>query len=400
MKLSTLFLLIGLMPLLVFLPGFRGRAEEAADADTATVVGGNTAFALELYARLRAEEGNLFLSPFSVSTALAMTWAGARGETEAQMARVLHFDLPQERLHRAFASLAELWQGDTPFELSVANALWGQQGSDFLDSFRAVTAEHYGAGFREVDFERAIEQAVKTINTWVADNTDQKIEELFRPGDLQPNTVLALTNAIYFKGTWVNRFDPDRTRDGRFRISSDESIEVPMMNRAGNYAYASTEDLALLAMPYEGDRLSMVILLPRTADGLAGVEESLTPENLEEWLGRLREKQIFLSLPRFKFGTRYDLTKTLPAMGMTDAFNRRADFSGMNGEGGLFISRVVHQAEIEVNEEGTEAAAATGVGIGKTSMPPMFTVDHPFLFLIRDTQTGSILFIGRVVNPA
>jgi serpin B len=329
-----------------------------------------------------------------------MTYAGARGETEAQMARVMHFGLPQGRLHPGFAALSELWRGDKPFDLSVANSLWGQEGFGFLEDFIALTAEHYGAGFREVDFERATEQARQVINAWVADNTAEKIKNLFQQGDLQPTTVLVLANAIYFKGTWVNQFDRSRTHDRPFRITPRDEVLVPTMNQTGRFALAFVDDLQLLEMPYEGDRLSMVILLPRAIDGLDGVEESLTRENLDRWLGRLDRTKVMVSLPRFKFGTRFDLTDTLPEMGMTDAFTRRADFTGMKAEGGLFLSKVVHQAEVEVNEEGTEAAAATGVGVGKLSMPPSFTADHPFLFLIRDTGTGSILFLGRVTNPA
>jgi len=371
--------------------------------DRNTVVSGNTEFALDLYARLCTEEGNLFISPYSISTALAMTYAGARGDTAAQMADVLHFSLDQERLHPACAALASSVKaaGDgQSCTLHLANALWGQQSYGFLDEFIELNRKHYGAGFREVDFVKAPEQARQTINAWVSEQTQQIIEELLQKGDLDSADVLVLTNAIYFKGDWASRFDRKLTRETPFQISKTEQAVVPMMRQSRKFPFGVTDKLSVLELPYIGDRLSMVILLPNQIDGLAAIEASLNKANLERWLGQLRPQTVRIALPRFKLDFRTDLAKTLQAMGMTDAFGgAKADFSGMTGRRDLFIGMVIHQAQVEVNEEGTEAAAATAVKMKRTSVPAAFVADHPFLFLIRDKQTGSILFMGRVVNP-
>jgi len=374
------------------------------EEDDEALVAGNSQFALDLYARLRTEDGNLFLSPYSVSTALAMTYAGARGETERQMADVLHFTLGQEQLHPAFAVLESLVKaaGDgSGCTIHVANSLWGQQGYGFLEEFLALNRKHYGAAFSEVDFERATEQARQTINAWVAQQTQQIIKELLQKGQLDPADVLVLTNAIYFKGDWASKFDLKQTRDAPFRISKTDQVVVPMMQQFGQFAFAATDELDLLELPYAGDRLSMVLLLPKKVDRLAALEQSLSTENLDQWLGRLRQQPVHVTLPRFTLGSRFDLTRTLVAMGMPDAFSSsKADFSGMTGRRDLFIGLVIHEAKVKVNEEGTEAAAATAVVMTlKGSRPPAFVADHPFLFLIRDKQTGSILFMGRVANP-
>jgi serpin B len=367
-----------------------------------TVVEGNTGFALDLYARLREDSGNLFLSPYSISTALAMTYAGARGETATQMTDVLHFPLERERLHSAFSALESSVKaagGKPGCSLHVANTLWGQQGYGFLGDFLALTKRHYGAALREVDFQRATEQARQTINAWVEDQTEHKITDLLQRNDLDSITTLVLTNAIYFKGNWASQFDRKRTLDAPFRLNSTETVAVPMMRQSGNFAFAGGDEVDLVELPYQGDRLSMVLLLPKESGGLANLEESLTRDNLARWLGRLREQPVQVSVPRFNLETRFKLSKVLQAMGMTDAFRPgQADFSGMTGRRELFIDEVIHQAQVEVNEEGTEAAAATAVVMRKGAITT-FVADHPFLFLIRDKQSGSILFLGRVVNP-
>ena len=372
--------------------------------DQAALVAGNTEFALDLYAQLRANDGNLILSPYSISTALGMTYAGARTETARQMADVLHFPSGQERLHPAFAALESCVNGASEgadCTLHVANALWGQQGCGFLDGFLALNQQHYGARFREVDFVQATEQARQTINGWVAEQTQNIIQELLLKGDLDPADVLVLTNAIYFKGTWARQFDPQDTKEAPFWIEIEENFVVPMMNQTGRFAFASHDEVDVLEMPYAGDRLSMVLLLPKKVDGLAVVEQSLTKKNLDRWLGGWRhDKLMRVSLPRFELSFRTDLVRTLQTLGMTDAFRAgKADFSGMTGRRDLFIGMVIHQAQVEVNEEGTEAAAATAVKMKRGPAPASFTADHPFLFLVRDKQTHSILFMGRVVNP-
>jgi serpin B len=390
-------------------PGAPG-APPAQTAAVESLVDGNTQFALDLYARLRAQEdGNLFCSPYSISTALAMTWAGARTQTADQMAQTLHFEGPQNRVAAAFGELARSLEDsggeDEParVELAIANRLWGQQGETFLDPFLDTIRTSYGGGLKTVDFLADLEESRKTINDWVADQTRDRIRDLLRQGDLSPGMLLVLTNAIYFKGDWLTQFDPEKTRDGRFFINDEKAVEVPMMSLKSDFGLFESDDLQVLEMPYDGQRLAMVILLPRARDGLADLEEMLSDETLDAWLEELavRETQVFL--PRFKVTSRFDLGQTLEQMGMPLAFTPgRADFSGMNGRRDLFIGKVIHQAWVKVDEEGTEAAAATAVGMMTTSLerPPLFNANHPFLFMIRDRETGSILFIGRVVDPS
>jgi serpin B len=376
---------------------------EPKEEDRHAVVAGHTQFALDLYARFRSEDGNLFLAPHSISTALAMTYAGARGDTASQMARVLHYPPAQERLHPALAELesdlnaAGHHSGCT---LHPANALWAQQGYGFLDEFLAVVRRHYGAAFRTVDFAGDAEHARQAINTWVASRTEATIPELLRESDLDPSDVLVLANAVYFHGSWASRFDPELTHEAPFRISPSEQTTVAMMHQTGRFPFTSGDHLDVLEMPYDGDRLSMLLLLPKKVGGLPDVENLLSTENIDRWLGLLRQQAVNVSLPRFSLGFRADLAKTLEAMGMSDAFHGRvADFSGMTGRRDLFIGAVMHQAQVEVNEEGTEATTATAVTLKKGCPVPTFAADHPFLFLIRDRETGCILFIGRVVNP-
>jgi serpin B len=379
-------------------------ASVPAEGDVQAVVEGNTQFALDLYAALREESGNLFLSPHSISTALAMSYAGARGETARQMAGVLHFSLEPGRLHPAFAAMLlsdQATREESGYRLDVANAAWGQKGYGFLEDYLALTREYYNAGFREVDFVEGTEQARQIINAWVEDQTEHRIKELLQRPDLDPATVLVLTNAIYFKGSWASRFDEKYTKDGPFWMNEKDNVVVPMMHQVARFPLAALDNLDILELPYQGDRLAMVVLLPKKRDGLTALEKSLSRENLDRWLGLLGPQPVRLSLPRFKLERRFELSRTLQAMGMIDAFAAgKADFSGMTGNRELFISLVIHQAEVEVNEEGTEASAATAVVHKRGAPPTAFVADHPFLFLIRDRQSGSILFMGRVVNPS
>jgi len=381
------------------------------------VVAGNNAFALDLYARLRAQEGNLFLSPYSISTALAMTYAGARGETQKQMAQVLHFGLDQARLHPAFRALmaaitvptrARMRRAGPPaqmFELHIANALWGQKGYPFVEAFLKTTHENYGAGLREVDFRADTEAARLAINKWVEAQTKEKIKDLIQRGVLDRMTRLVLTNAIYFKSEWQSQFRKEATREGDFTLADGAKVKVPMMRQTRYFPYAETDDLQIAELPYVGGATSMVILLPRKADGLAALEKALNAAALAGWLQGLKHRFLALSMPRFKTTSQFALGATLKQMGMPDAFDgARANFRAMGGtpEENLFISAVVHKAYVDVNEWGTEAAAATAVAMAGTGMPPKpveFRADRPFLFLIRHRPTGSILFIGRVMNP-
>jgi len=378
--------------------------------DANLLVEGNCEFALELYAALAdesAEGENLFFSPYSISSALAMTYGGARSRTAEEMAGVLHLGLPDEQLHPAFAALASLMESagnHQGCQLAIANALWGQDGYNFLADFLSLTEQYYGAGLNVVDFKNATEQARQTINLWVEENTNGKIKDLI--ADLDPLTRLVLTNAVYFKGTWASKFEQKNTQSANFWLTPTEAVQVPMMHQMGNFKYKSYNNLTILELPYEGEYLSMIILLPQAIDGLAELEKSLNRENLENWLAEPNNdsgsagREAVVYLPRFKVTSQFALAETLQSLGMQDAFiAERADFSGMDGTKDLFISAVVHKAFVEVNEEGTEAAAATGVGFVITAMPPALRMDHPFLFLIRDNTSGSILFIGRVTNP-
>jgi len=357
-------------------------------------VRGNAPFALDLYARLKASDGNLCLSPASLSTALSMTLAGARGRTETQITRVLHLDLSRDRQDAAFPDPGDHRQ------LFLANALWGELGFDVREEFLAATRERHGSVFQQVDFVNGTERARETINAWTADRTEQQIDELLVEGDLDPGVVLVLTNAVYFKGLWTFPFEQVRTFDGEFHSGGSRQVRVPFMEQPGRFPFASFGEVDLLELPYEGGRFAMVLLLPAAGDGLSGLEASLTTQNLSRWLDGLSETLVNVRLPRFGIDTRFDLTGPLQAMGMIDAFTERADFSGMTTAHPLFISKVVHQARIEVDESGTEGASGSGVVIGKGPRPQEFTANRPFVFLIRDRSTGNILFLGRVVNPA
>ena len=382
-------------------------AEKPADekkADVQSVAKSNNRFAVELYGRLREKDGNLFFSPYSIETALAMTYAGARGETAEQMAKTLHYDLPNDREHAAFGALIK--QINSPgekrgYQLSTANALWTQKDYPFAADFLKLTKDNYGAEAKEVDFNGATEQARKTINAWVEKQTQEKIKDLLPKGSLTVNTRLVLTNAIYFKGDWASQFKKDRTKNETFR-AGDKKIDAPFMSQKQKFGYAEDDALQVLEMPYVGKELSMVVLLPKKADGLADLEKALTADKLAAWFGRLRERETEVTLPKFKTTVEFELSDTLAKMGMPVAFTARADFSGMNGgKGSLSISKVIHKAFVDVNEEGTEAAAATGVVVEPKAakVNPVFRADHPFVFLVRDKRSDSILFLGRIVDP-
>ena len=400
------FFLTVLLAILVLSAFTSSTPVKASDsADTKAVAQGNTAFALDLYGKLKEAEGNLFFSPYSISTALAMTYAGARANTEKQMAEVLHFTLDQKRLHPAFSHLeAQLnaAQGKEGIELNVANALWAQKDYIFLGEFLDLTKKYYGAVLTLLDFKNACEAARKKINAWVEEKTKNKIKDLIKPGVLDSLTRLVLTNAIYFKGNWESQFKKSKTEESPFWLVPGKSIKVPMMNQKQNFNYMENDSLQILELPYVGNALSMIALLPKKVDGLAQLESMLSVKNLTTWMGLLREREISVFLPKFKMSSQFSLDKMLASMGMHDAFTGKADFSGMTGKKDLYISAVIHKAFVDVNEEGTEAAAATAVAMRLLSMPappPVFKADHPFILLIRHNPSESILFLGRVVNP-
>jgi serpin B len=382
--------------------------------ELAELVAGNNAFALDLYRDLGddADKDNLLYSPYSISQALAMTYAGARSTTAQQMSETLHFTLPQERLHPAFNALDQALttraqqqeedQEGTRFQLNIANALWGQQGYSFLSEYLDILARHYGAGLQLMDFRAAPEQARQDINAWVSEQTEEKIQDLLPPGAVDTLTRLVLTNAIYFNASWKYPFKEDATQDAPFFLLSGAEISVPTMRQVETLGYAAGENYEVIELPYAGDTMSMLILLP-DAGTFAAFEAALDLSRLNTLVEAVASERIALTLPKFSFDARFQLSNTLAEMGMPAAFSpQEADFSGMAGNRDLYIQDILHKAFIAVDEAGTEAAAATGVVIGVTSAPAdprEVTVDHPFIFIIRDNTSGALLFVGRVTNP-
>jgi serine protease inhibitor len=373
-------------------------------ADVQTVVQGNNRFAVDLYARLHVRDGNLFYSPYSIESALAMTSAGARGATAEEMARVLHYSLDAQRLHPAFAELTRELNGrglPRDYQLNVAQSLWGDAGLSTNPDFDRLIRANYGARLRRVQFNQQPDEARRQINRWVEERTNDKIKDLLQQGDVDSRTRLVLVNAIYFKAAWQHPFLKAATKDDLF-LAADKQTKVSMMHQAESFRYAEDGMTQVLELPYESDELSMVIVLPREQDGLGKLEQALTAAKLDGWLGGLSARHVDVELPRFKLQARFELAAELSAMGMPLAFTPGADFSGISKTEKLMISKVIHQAFVNVDEEGTEAAAATAVVMMRASAPEKsvaFRADHPFLFLIREKSTGTILFVGRVTNP-
>ena len=375
----------------------------------AELVAGNNRFALDLYQQLSAKPDEpLFFSPYSISTALAMTYAGARGDTATEMAKTLHFTLPPEELHAAYGSALKQLTTAAPdhgYQFRIANRLWGQQGFPFLDPFLKITRDDYGAELSQLDFVHNAEPARATINAWVAEQTNDKIKDLIPAGALSANSRLVLTNAIYFKGDWQLQFNKELTKKAPFHLTADKTADVDMMFQQKHFRFARTDDALLLEMPYKSGDLSMVVLLPTKVDGLPAVEKMFTAESYDKWLAKLKSVNAQVWLPKFKATQQFELSGKLSAMGMPSAFSASgADFSGMDGKRDLSISAVIHKAFVDVDEKGTEAAAATGAVVGvhaiaRPQKPEEFKADHPFIFLIRDTRGGAILFLGRYTGP-
>jgi serpin B len=366
-----------------------------------TISDGSNRFALDLYGKLREKPGNLFFSPYSIHAALAMTADGANGTTRDQMVKVLHLPADREKALAA-GDLGRFYAaGGRDYELSVANALWGQKGFRWRPEFLARQNERFGAGFNEADFARDPEAERVRINGWVEDKTRDKIKELLQPGIITSQTTMVLTNAIYFKGQWAEQFDKRKTRDGEFRLADGKTVSVPLMHHSGTYRHGDFDGTQVLEMPYKGGDLSMVVILPEKPDGLSALEKQLTADQLTTWIAGLHSVQHFdVTLPRFKMTWGSELLNDqLRTLGMTEAFGGGADFTGMAGASPGSITAVVHKAFVDVNEEGTEAAAATAVAIGR-SAPRGFRADRPFLFLIRDAKHGTILFLGRLTDPS
>ncbi|MBU2534615.1 MAG: serpin family protein [Chloroflexota bacterium] len=389
----------------------RITSPEVNESDFTMLVEENSAFAFDLYQLLRQENNNVFFSPYSISQALAMTYSSARGETEKQMSDTLRFVLSQDRLHPAFNGLdielskrGEGAQGkdEEGFRLNIVNAIWGQEDYRFLSEFLDVLAENYGAGLRALDFVNAPEASRITINDWISEQTEGRIEDLIPEGAIDALTRLVLTNAIYFNAAWQFPFNEDATTDGPFYLLDGGEVIVPMMTQTESFGYAEGDDYQAVELPYDGHELSMVILLPREGR-FETFESSMGYQRVTGIISSLAGQQVNLTIPKFEFESEFSLKKALTTMGMPVAFSADADFSGMTGNRDLAIDDVLHKAFVSVDEAGTEAAAATAVIMTLTAVPapPVeVTVDRPFIFLIRDIETGTILFIGRVVNPS
>jgi serpin B len=396
--------------LLVFVMvlGKFARAEAPATGE-ASVVQANNQFAWELYGQLDKEKAgeNLFFSPTSISLALSMTAAGAKGQTETEMAQVLHLTGILPAAHAANHALLERWNAndkDRGYQLSVANRLWGQKGYPILEDYLSLTRREYGAEMGVVDFARQTEAARQEINAWVENRTAEKIKNLIPAGAIDAATTLVLTNAIYFKGDWMSPFKKEATREEDFTVSAQRKVKLPMMQQKRFFPYMEDVSLQAVELPYKGGRLTILVLLPKKTDGLPELEKSLSTAKIEQVRSKIQSRETILSLPKFKLDASFSLGNSLKSLGMKSAFSPGADFSGIDGKKDLFISAVIHKAFVEVNETGTEAAAATAGIMTRAAMPTptppaVFRADHPFIFLICDRQAGSILFLGRMTNP-
>ena len=388
----------------------RITSPDVSPSEQALLAEGNSAFAFELYQALKGEEGNLFYSPYSISLALAMTYAGARGETAQQMADTLQFLLDQDKLHPAFnwldAELAKRGEGAAGkdgegFRLNIVNAIWGQKDYEFLSSFLDVLAENYGAGLRILDFITETEKSRVTINDWVSDQTEERIEDLIPQGAIGELTRLVLTNAIYFNAAWKYPFNKDMTANSPFYLLDDGQVTVPMMKQTESFGYTKGEGYQAVELLHDGGELSMVVILPE-AGKFQAFEETLNAQQVDAIINDLQYTEVALTMPRFEFESEFSLKDTLAGMGMPVAFSGAADFSGMTGTPDLCISEVIHKAFVSVDEAGTEAAAATAVIMTRSALsePAVeVAIDCPFIFLIRDIETGAVLFVGRVLNP-
>lgn len=377
--------------------------------DIQNLVDGNNTFALDLYQSLRSQDGNLILSPFSISLALAMTYAGARSETESQMAQTIHF-LAQKQLHPAFNSLdlalektpVNIDKDQEPLQLNIANAVWAERTFSFLPDFLDTLAVNYGVGVHLSDFINQAEPARKEINTWVSDKTKDKINDLLPPNSVNTDTRMVLVNAIYFKADWLSQFDANDTSDYPFNLLDGTQVTVPMMGQHMYVPYSAEDGYQAVELPYAGNTATMDIIVP-DAGKYEEIESSLNYETVKNIIGNMSQTDLMLQLPKFRFESSFSLNDALTSMGMPDAFDAdRADFSGMTGKKDLYIGNVIHKAFVAVDENGTEAAAATAVIMEATSaliQNITLIIDRPFIFFIRDLQSGQILFMGRVLNP-
>ena len=420
-KIQRTFIFLTIVPILLSACGGRGTVKEAQSsrareknpnisaADSQALVEGNNTFALNLYQALRSQDGNMILSPFSISLALAMTYAGARGDTEAQMADVLHFS-PQEQIHPAFNALdlaledssLVLDEDQEPMKLSVANSIWAEQTMNFLPDFLDTLSVNYGAGIRLLDFANKPDPSRREINDWVSDETKGKIKNLLPQNSVDANTKMVLVNAIYFNANWLKPFDANDSYDGVFQLLDGSEARVRMMGMQSDLNYMVGDGYAMVELPYAGGTAAMDLLVPKEGN-FKEIEAQVDKEMLDDALVQLKPTSLNLRMPKFTFDSFFPLSDTLKGMGMPLAFDSgNADFSGMTNDQELFIGDVIHKAFVWVDEKGTEAAAATAVIMEAASAAlaqESLIIDHPFLFFIRDAKSGQILFMGRVLKP-
>ena len=384
-----------------------------SQTDLSTLVAGNNTFAINLYEALHSQDGNLVFSPYSISLALAMTYAGARNETESQMAKAMQFNLPQDQLHPAFNALDLALanegkaQGNNgqPMQLNIANTIWAEQTYSFQQAYLDLISKNYGAGIQLADFIKNFDPVRLQINSWVSNQTKNKINDLLGPGSVNSQTRMVLVNAIYFKADWAVPFNANNTSDSTFNLLDGSQSQVKMMNNSElTLNYVKGDRYQAVELPYSGNTAAMDIIMP-DAGNFQNYESTLNAQNLNSIFSSMQSTPIALGLPKFTFTTNFSLSDQLKSLGMTDAFDsNKADFSGMTGNHDLFISDVIHKAFVAVDEKGTEAAAATAVIMQAMSMPVQqrvhLVIDHPFIFIIRDLKSGQILFVGRVLNPA
>lgn len=359
-------------------------------------------FTFEIYSVINKESNNVFFSPYSISSAFSMLYEGAQGTTRDELQAVFHYAKDDaERRSIAKSALSELNKPNGNYKLSSANALWVQKDYPILKSYYKILRENYSAKSINLDFVEKTEHSRIIINKWVESKTNKKITNLFPPNSITEDTKAVLTNAVYFKGDWKTQFDKKLTQDNDFKLTAQKAIKTPMMRITKYFDYIENDELQILKMPYKGDNLSMLVLLPK--NDLPSLEKELTAEKLNEWKGKLARNEVSVQFPKFTMNTDYDLITSLSSMGITSVFSdKKADLSGITGDKDLYVNAAIHKAFVDVHEEGTEAAAATGIGAVPTSIPPppkTFNADHPFIFLIQDDRTGMILFMGKVTDP-
>jgi len=380
-------------------PGITTTTIQPNPAAAASVAVASNQFAFDYYSRIQAQPGNAFFSPWSISSALAMTYEGARGQTADEMKAVLHFPDNSSRRSGFNTIINILNNPNKPYKLYTANALWAQEDYEFLPEYFSLVEKYYGGKVTNLNFKTETEKSRKTINNWVEDHTNNLIKELIPKGILGPSTRLVLTNAIYFKADWVQQFEKESTYDQDFKLADGSTVSAKMMHQTSSFNYYEADGTKVLEMDYKGNDLSMLVVLP--AEGVAPM---LTAAQLADYRQNLQRQEVRVSLPKFKFETMYMMADDLVKMGMPTAFlGGEADFSGMDGTRNLFISQVIHKAYVNVDEKGTEAAAATAVITEAMGPNPeeakIFNADHPFIFVIQEKSTGAILFMGRMSDP-